>query len=145
MNSIIRSSGVALFVAALMVAFAPAASAEQPYKAKLNGKQEVPAVETKASGTAKFEVKKDGSVSGSVKTEGIKGIAAHIHEGAVAKTGGVAVALTAKGDNQWVVPDGAKFTSAQMDALKAGNLYVNVHSEAHKDGEIRGQVKKTGG
>lgn len=142
MNAILRTSGVTLFVAALMVAFAPAASAEQGYKAKLDGKQEVPAVDTKASGTAKFEVKKDMSISGSVKTEGIKGIAAHIHEGAAGKTGGVAIPLTPKGDNQWVVAAGAKLTSAQMDALKAGNLYVNVHSDAHKDGEIRGQLKK---
>jgi hypothetical protein len=143
MKAILRSSGVTLFVAALMVAFAPSASAEQAYKAKLNGKQEVPAVDTKASGTAKFEVKKDMSISGSVKTEGIKGIAAHIHEGATGKTGGVAIPLTQKGDNQWVVPDGSKLTQAQMDALKAGNLYVNVHSDAHKDGEIRGQIKKS--
>lgn len=143
MNAILRTSGVALFVAALMVAFAPAASAEQDYKAKLNGKQEVPAVDTKASGTAKLEVKKDMSISGSIKTQGIKAIAAHIHEGAVGKTGGVAIALTQKADNQWVVPDGSKLTSAQMDALKAGNLYVNVHSDAHKDGEIRGQIKKS--
>jgi hypothetical protein len=142
MNAILRTSGVTLFVATLMVAFAPSASAEQAYKAKLNGKQEVPAVDTKASGTAKFEVKKDMSISGSVKTEGIKGIAAHIHEGAAGKSGGVAIPLTQKGDNQWVVPAGSKLTSAQMDALKAGNLYVNVHSDAHKDGEIRGQIKK---
>ena len=91
---------------------------------------------------AHFDVKDDMTVSGSVKTEGIKAIAAHIHEGAPGTNGGVAVPLTAKGDNEWVVPEDAKFTAAQMAALKAGNLYVNVHSDAHKGGEIRAQLKE---
>jgi len=28
-----------------------------------------------------------------------------------------------------------------MQALKAGNLYVNVHSDKYKGGEVRGQLK----
>jgi hypothetical protein len=39
------------------------------------------------------------------------------------------------------VPAGAKFTDAQYKAYKAGDLYYNVHSDAHKGGEIRGQLK----
>ena len=45
-------------------------------------------------------------------------------------------------DGAWAVPPGAKLTDAQHDAFKAGNLYVNVHSEANKGGEIRGQLKQ---
>ena len=45
------------------------------------------------------------------------------------------------GDNGWTVPAGAKFTDAQYSAFQAGIFYVNVHSAANKDGEIRGQLK----
>jgi hypothetical protein len=39
------------------------------------------------------------------------------------------------------VPAGAKLDADQLKAYRAGELYVNVHSEAHKPGEIRGQLK----
>ena len=52
-----------------------------------------------------------------------------------------AIPLEKKSDNEFAVPAHAKLSDAQYKALKAGNLYVNVHSEAHKDGEIRGQLK----
>ncbi len=142
MNAIIRGSGIVLLVAGLMAAYAPTAAAAQDYKAKLSGAGEVPPVETNASGTAKIVVKKDGSVSGKVETKGIEAIAAHIHEGAAGVNGGVAIPLNKHGNDEWVVPAGSKFTEAQMAELKAGTLYVNVHSDAHKGGEIRGQLGK---
>ena len=111
-------------------------------KATLSGAQEVPPVETKASGEAKFQLKADRSVSGSVKTNGIDGIAAHIHDGAPGVNGPVAIPLNRKSDHEWTIPVGTKFTPAQVESLKAGTLYVNVHTEAHKGGEIRGQLKQ---
>jgi hypothetical protein len=38
-----------------------------------------------------------------------------------------------------VVPN-AKLTPEQLKAYQAGELYVNVHSVAHKDGEVRAQI-----
>jgi len=108
---------------------------------KLSGDQEVPPVKTSATGNGTITVNDDKTVSGSVTTSGINGVAAHIHNGAPGKNGPVAVPLTKDGDNKWTVGPGAKLTDAQVADFKAGNLYVNVHSAAHKDGEIRGQLK----
>jgi len=83
----------------------------------------------------------DKSVSGSVKTTGIDGTMAHIHVGAPGEAGPPIITLT-KGDNGvWSVPAGAKLSDEQYQSYKSGNLYVNVHSAAHKGGEIRGQLK----
>ena len=108
---------------------------------ELSGDQEVPPVTTLASGEARFTVGDDMSLSGSVETEGVKGTAAHIHAGAAGENGPVVIPLTMKGDNGWVVPAKTKLTAEQLTELQAGGMYVNVHSEAHKDGEIRGQLK----
>jgi hypothetical protein len=107
----------------------------------LTGDQEVPAVASQAKGTGKITIADDKSVSGSVKTTGIAGIMAHIHEAPVGKNGPVIIALEKKGDDEWSVPAGAKLTDAQYESFKAGNLYVNVHSAEHKGGEIRTQLK----
>jgi hypothetical protein len=110
-------------------------------KVSLTGKDEVPAVETAATGTGTITVGADKSVSGSVTTKGIDGIAAHIHQAAAGKNGPPIVALEKKGDGVWNVPEGSKLTDEQLAAYKAGELYVNVHSAAHKGGEIRAQIK----
>jgi hypothetical protein len=123
----------------LFVALAGVASATD-VKVMLSGSQEVPAVTTGASGSGTITVADDGSVSGSVMTTGIAGTAAHIHMAAAGQNGPVAIPLTKSGDGVWAVPAGAKLTEAQVAAFKAGKLYVNVHSDANKGGEIRGQL-----
>ena len=106
----------------------------------LTGAEEVPAVKTDAKGSGAFRVKSDGTITGSVSTEGVQGTMAHIHRGAKGQNGPVIIPLTKKGDT-YSVPEGKKLTDAQMKDLKAGNLYVNVHSNAHKGGEIRAQIQ----
>ena len=59
--------------------------------------------------------------------------------GAKGTNGPVIVPLTKSGDT-YTVPAGAKLNASQMSALKAGNLYVNVHTAANKGGEVRGQL-----
>ena len=110
-------------------------------KVTLSGAQEVPAVQTSASGGGTIIINADKSVAGSVTTTGVAGTMAHIHLAPAGKNGPVIVPLTKSGDNMWSVPAGAKLTDDQYKAYKAGDLYVNVHSAENKGGEIRGQLK----
>jgi hypothetical protein len=128
-----------LAMAALAVASAPASAKD--VKVDLTGAQETPPVTTSAKGTGTFKIADDKSVSGSVKTTGIEGVAAHIHSGAVGQSGPPIITLTKGDDGTWSVPAGSKLTDEQYAAFKAGNLYVNVHSAEHKPGEIRDQLK----
>jgi len=106
----------------------------------LGGGQEVPAVSVDGTGTGTITVASDGSVSGSITTTNVAGVAAHIHMGEIGKNGPVIVPLQKTAPNVWSVPKGAKLTDAQMKAYKKGELYVNVHTAAHRGGEVRGQI-----
>ena len=107
---------------------------------KLSGAEEVPPVKASGSGSGSIRVAEDGSVSGSVTTTGVQGTMAHIHQGAKGANGPVIVPLTKNGDT-YTVPEGRKLTPAQMQAWKSGQLYVNVHTNANKGGEVRGQIQ----
>jgi hypothetical protein len=109
-------------------------------KVTLSGANEVPPVTTSAAGSGTITIADDGSVSGGISSTGVAGTAAHIHEAAAGKNGPVIVPLTKDGDS-YKVPAGAKLTAAQMASYKAGNLYVNVHSAANPNGEVRAQLK----
>ena len=142
MNNVLRKPGIAFGAATLIAGLLTAnITFAGDMKVKLSGDQEVPPVQTSASGGGTITVNDDKSVSGSISTTGIKATAAHIHEAPAGKNGPVAIPLEKKSESEFAVPAGAKLTDAQYKALKAGNLYVNVHSDAHKNGEIRGQLK----
>ena len=106
----------------------------------LSGAEEVPPVSTAARGSGSFTIGTDGAVSGSVTTTGVQGTMAHIHMAPRGQNGPVIVPLTKSGDT-YTAPAGAKLTNEQMAAFRAGNLYINVHSEANKGGEVRGQLR----
>ena len=109
-------------------------------KVSLSGAEEVPPAQTSGSGTGSFRVTSDGTVTGSVTTTGVQGTMAHIHQGAKGTNGPVIVPLTKSGDT-YNVPEGRKLTDAQLQALKEGRLYVNVHSDRYKGGEVRAQLQ----
>jgi len=109
-------------------------------KVNLSGAEEVPPVNAQGSGSGSFRIADDGAVSGSVTTTGVAGAAAHIHQAPRGQNGPVIVPLTKSGDT-YSVPEGRKLTPAQVQAFKAGNLYVNVHTARNKGGEVRGQLQ----
>lgn len=126
---------------ALCVGVASFYASAQSMRVTLSGSQEVPPVMTSASGVGSIMVAPDGSVSGTITTTGVEGTMAHIHEGAMGQNGPVIVPFTKTADNVWSAPAGAKLTDAQLQSLKSGNLYLNVHSATNKPGEIRAQLK----
>lgn len=107
---------------------------------ELSGANEVPRVQTDASGTAYVNVKDDCTVSGRLEVSNMKPTAAHIHTGGPNENGPVAVGFTRVSDTEFRLPEGAKLSPSQCQAYRAGRTYVNVHSAAHPGGEVRGQI-----
>jgi CHRD domain len=146
MKSLIAKFVLAIAVVALagcagvrekMPAWMPGSGA---IKVNLSGAEEVPPVTAQGSGSGSFRVSEDGTLSGSVTTKDVEGTQAHIHRAAKGQNGPIIVPLDKKGDT-YSVPAGRKLTPQQMDDLKAGNLYVNVHTNRNKGGEVRGQLQ----
>lgn len=130
-----------VFLASLsLAACAGMMSGGSTVRVNLSGAEEVPPLSVPGSGSGSFTIGEDGTVSGSVTTTGVQGAAAHIHQGARGTNGPVIIPFTKSGD-AYSAPAGAKLNDAQMQAFKAGNLYVNVHTAQNKGGEVRGQLR----
>jgi hypothetical protein len=128
------------------------------FKAALLGNEEVPPVETKAKGEAKFEFHEGrDELAYSVVLKNIADVtAAHIHKG---KKGGngppvvdlfreprkkdVTGTLFSEGTiaaYQLMGPLEGKPFQSLIQMIRAGDAYVNVHTKKHPEGEIRGQI-----
>ncbi len=130
----------AAVVAVSMLAL-PAVAETVTYTADLTAASEVPPNDSAATGTAEVTVDTDaGTVAWVVTVDGLTGdpTAAHIHGPATKDENAPPVI-----DMSDAIMDGsADITDEQIADLKAGNYYVNVHTEANPDGEIRGQLAK---
>jgi hypothetical protein len=145
MNAKMIRSGLAGLMAVSMLAWAPAAFAEMVnYKADLKASSEVPAADSKGSGTlnASYDTTtKKLTYTATYKDLTGPAAAAHFHGPADAKTNaGVVVPVT--GAVTSPIKGEATLTDAQAADLAAGKWYFNVHTAANKGGEIRGQVMK---
>jgi CHRD domain len=111
------------------------------YKASLTGVQEVPANDSKGTGTAAVTYDTASkTLTWKVTYSGLTGpaTAAHIHGPAEAgKNAPVAVPFPKP---ESPIEGSGPLTDAQAGDLAAGKLYVNVHTAANKGGEIRGQL-----
>jgi CHRD domain len=124
-------------------AFAGPAFADK-MKATLDGKSEVPANTSAATGTADIDYDPTSKkLSWKVTYSGLSGpaTAAHFHGPAAAgANAGVAVAIPNAGTSP--VEGSATLTDAQAADLTSGKYYINIHTAANPGGEIRGQVTK---
>lgn len=124
--------------------------------ATLSGENEVPPVDTQATGMAQFVpvMPNNETVDFSVNASQIQGVTAgHIHSGAEDENGEVVVTLFNFDSPQNEVSESGTITADMLegpmqgqtiadllDAMKNGQTYVNVHTEQNPGGEIRGQI-----
>ena len=138
-------SGLLVFVLAGGLALDPSGrlqAAVTEVDFRLTGAQEVPVVNSPGSAVAHLsfdDVTRDLSytltvqgLSAEVVTE------AHIHRGAAGVNGAIIYPLATKGFQS--VAGKVTLTAADVTDLRAGNLYVNVHSTANPDGFARAQI-----
>lgn len=129
------------------------------YAVKLTGQNETPAVETKASGMAYLTRKEhDTKLDWKLNVKNIEGVTmAHLHLAPKGQEGppvadlytgpekkGKFSGTLSKGtitDKDLTGPMQGKTVKDLIDQIKAGNVYVNVHTAAHPNGELRGQIK----
>ena len=147
MTMSISRRGVILMACMTGVAAWAVASQAAPatFKVTLTGAQQVPPVQTSATGTADLSYDPATRVvTWSVTCSGLSGppTMAHFHGPAAAgKNGPVAIWLTEKGKPAASPIKGqATLTPEQAQQFNAGEWYINVHTQANPGGEIRGQV-----
>lgn len=132
----------------------------------LSGAQEVPPVESQGSGVLHLEFDR-GFTRGDYQliVSGLTGVtAAHLHCAAAGENGPIVVPLFESQEEEGTSEDGTlsegTFTGAEVtppddtqvcgvplnnvasltNAIREGLVYVNVHTQANPEGEIRGQI-----
>jgi hypothetical protein len=134
-----------LLAAAFAIGCLSAASAATvDFRGTLSGKAEVPPTTSNASGDVLATLDTGSKkLTYTITYIGLSGpaTAAHFHGPAAAgANAGVAVPI---GSNPASPSSGSvTLTDAQIKDLEAGNWYANVHTEANKGGEIRGQLMR---
>jgi hypothetical protein len=134
----------ALTIGTTLVSASPALAEMVKMTAMLSGKMEVPPTDSNGKGSveATFDTdtkKLDWTIEYSDLTGPVT--AAHFHGPAeLGKNAPPVVPL--EGDLASPLKGSATLTDAVAADLAAGRIYFNIHTAAHPDGEIRGQVEK---
>jgi hypothetical protein len=132
----------------------------EKYRAKLDGNNEVPSVNTTSERVINFKTKSD-MLTWKMNVTGISGAnGAHIHQGKIGENGEAVVDLlkvskqkdTANGmimrgnvTDSSLTGSMAGQTLADLKTTMAnGDTYVNLDTASHPDGEIRGQINLKG-
>ena len=160
-------SSWALVVAGLMSsAYVSAQGGKSSLKASLDGAQEVPAVSTTGTGSLELRIDEEAAtIEYELSYENLEGTttaASHIHLGQPSVNGGVSVFLCGGGGKpacpatsgsvsgvitpaDVIGPSGQGIAPGEfgevVNALRERLMYVNVHTNKHPGGEIRGLIK----
>jgi CHRD domain len=128
-----------------------------------SGENEVPPTESQSTGLAEFNIIGTDSIEYNLNASNIENVtAAHIHGGPEGVNGPILVTLfdhqtpmDQVSENGTITEHNPAFqsgtvTSEQqlhdfMRAMRNGQIYVNIHTEQHPDGEIHGQITTNGG
>lgn len=113
------------------------------FTARLSGDQESPQVTTDAQGVAMFSINQATHVvfinaSFSHLSGPITGV--HIHEGAPGENGPVIINLGPIRDGNTLKGTIKDLGDEVLNKMLSGNYYINVHTDQHPAGEIRGQI-----
>lgn len=163
---VIPAALLAIAIAGIFASVAGAGDRSNNAKATLTGYQEVPAVSSTGTGTLDLRIDDEAqTIEYELTYENLEGTittASHIHLGQAAVNGGVSAFFCGGGGRPACTPTSGTFTgvitpadvigpAAQgiaagefaelVQAIRAGVTYVNVHTNKHPGGEIRGQVK----
>lgn len=145
--------GIIFTASALSILAATAYAQEQKFTASLSGSQEVPPNTSPAKGWA-WLMQVGNTVSYKVNATGIDKVTmAHIHNAKagqngdpiamlqIGKSGGPNLAQGNITASDLMGSLAGKSISDLVDKMKSGETYVNVHTDANPNGEIRGQIE----
>jgi hypothetical protein len=135
------STGLASLLGAAALLTAPALAEETKFMAMLSGAEEVPPVESAATGSGNITWNSETKeLSWTIDFSGLSGPATAAHFHGPADPGANAGPVITLEDLESPSEGKITLTDEQAADLAGGKWYVNVHTAAHPDGEIRGQV-----
>jgi len=138
---------LAVFACAALLTLATPSMAEMvKMKTSMKASNEVPPNNSKGTGSVDVTydtASKKLSWTGNYSDLSGPATAAHFHGPATqGKNAGVMVPIFGGPAAKSPFEGSATLNDAQAQALMSGDMYVNVHTEANKGGEIRGQLAK---
>jgi hypothetical protein len=144
MHFLLKSTALAGVFLAAGLAASPALAEMVKMSATLDGAQQSPPLDAAGKGTAEVTYDTDTkTLTWTIEYSDLSSApaAGHFH-GPADKGSNADVAVPFSGDLASPIKGSATLTDAQAADLMAGKYYINLHTPAHKAGEIRGQVEK---
>lgn len=112
--------------------------------ATLDAQQQSPSLDLPGKGSADLTFDTETKqLDWTIEYSGLTGapVMGHFH-GPADRGQNADVAIPFEGDLASPIKGSATLTDEQAENLLAGKYYINLHTEAHKPGEIRGQVER---